>query len=139
MSFFQNRAQQLTDAGLLVMRLGLGAMFVYHGLPKIAGGPKDWEKIGRAMEHLGVDFGHVFWGFAASAAEFFGGMALMLGLACRPAAFAMACTMAVAATMHLKTGDGLAGAAHAIEAGVAFLGLTFTGAGRFSLDRRLRG
>ena len=65
--------------------------------------------------------------------------ALVLGLACRPAAFAMACTMVVAATMHLKTGDGLSGAAHAIESGVALLGLTFTGAGRFSLDRRLRG
>ena len=38
MSFFSNREQQLRDTGLLVMRLGLGAMFVYHGLPKIAGG-----------------------------------------------------------------------------------------------------
>jgi putative oxidoreductase len=138
LSFFSNREQQLRDTGLLVMRLGLGAMFVYHGLPKIAGGPKEWEKLGRAMEHVGVDFGHVFWGFAASGAEFFGGMALMLGLATRPAAFLMACTMIVAATMHLKSGDGLEGAAHAIEVGVVFLALAFTGGGRFSLDARLR-
>jgi putative oxidoreductase len=43
--------------------------------------------------------------------------------------------MAVAATMHLGRGDGLKGAAHAIELGIVFVGLLVIGAGRYSVDK----
>jgi hypothetical protein len=51
----------------------------------------------------------------------------------------MAATMAVAATMHLRGGDGLPVASHAIEAGIAFLGLLLLGAGAYSFDARRLG
>jgi putative oxidoreductase len=137
MALSQQRQQQLTDIGLLCLRLGMGAMFIVHGAPKMAGGPDKWTSLGSAMQHIGVDVYPEIFGFLASFAEFFGGIALILGLMTRPAAFMMLCTMVVAATMHLRTGDGVSGAAHAIEAGVTFLGLLLLGGGRFSLDRRL--
>lgn len=139
MALSPNRQQQLNDLGLLALRLILGVMFIYHGAPKMAGGPKGWTKLGEAMEHLGIDAYPEIFGFLASFAEFFGGVALVLGLATRPFAFLMFCTMAVASVMHLRTGDGLGGAAHAIESGAGFLALLLAGAGRYSLDRRLRG
>lgn len=40
--------------------------------------------------------------------------------------------------LHLGMGDGLAGASHAMEAGIMFLGLLLIGPGRFALDERLR-
>ena len=42
------------DAGLLVLRVGLGIMFCLHGLPKLAAGPKVWTLLGKEMAHFGV-------------------------------------------------------------------------------------
>ncbi len=33
------------DAGLLILRIGIGIMFLYHGAPKLIGGPEKWEKL----------------------------------------------------------------------------------------------
>lgn len=124
------------DAGLLVMRTGVGLSFFYiHGLPKIMAGPVLWGKLGGAMGNLGVDFAPLFWGFMAASAEFAGGALLVLGLLTRPAAAIMAFTMLVAAVMHLALGQGVEKAAHAWENLFMFAGLILSGAGRYSLDR----
>ena len=31
------------DIGLLFLRIGIGVMFIMHGLPKLIGGPEKWE------------------------------------------------------------------------------------------------
>lgn len=126
------------DMGLLVLRVGLGLMMMFHGWPKMVGGADKWRKLGGAMSSLGVDFAPEFWGFMAAFAELIGGAALVLGLATRPFALMLAFTMFVAARMHLEAGDGLGGASHAIEDGIAFLGILLLGPGRYSLDQRLR-
>lgn len=125
------------DHGLLLMRVGLGAMFVMHGWPKMAGGAKTWAKLGKAMGQLGIDFAPTMWGFAGAVSELGGGILLALGLLFRPACGALAATMAVATAMHLGKGDGLMGASHAIEDGLVFVGLLLIGPGRFALDGRL--
>jgi putative oxidoreductase len=133
----QTRVERM-DQGLLLLRVGLGLMFVVcHGGPKIFGGPTLWAQVGAAMGHLGITAVPVAWGFLASAAEFAGGLCLIAGFLTRPAAALMAMTMGVATLMHLRQGDGLAGASHAIEAGLVFLALLVTGPGRYSLDRVL--
>ena len=38
--------------GFIILRLGIGAMFMWHGYGKITGGPQMWEKIGGAMAGL---------------------------------------------------------------------------------------
>ncbi len=124
------------DFGLLVLRVGTGAMFMFHGWPKLIGGPEMWSGLGGAMANLGVTFAPGFWGFMAGVAEFGGGLCLLLGLAFRPACILLAFTMTVAATHHLASGDGLGRAAHAIEAGVLFLSLIFIGPGKYSIDRK---
>ena len=35
--------------GLLVLRIGIGLMFMVHGAPKLFDGPEKWEKLGMAM------------------------------------------------------------------------------------------
>lgn len=127
------------DLGLLVLRVGLGAMFaLVHGGPKLLGGPELWGRVGSAMGNLGLTIFPAFWGFLAACAEGLGGICLILGLFVRPAAAFMAATMAVATLMHLTQGDGVAVASHAIEDGIVFLSLIFIGAGRFSLEQQLR-
>ncbi|MBI5025786.1 MAG: DoxX family protein [Nitrospirae bacterium] len=125
-----------TDIGLLILRVGIGIMFLYHGAPKLFGGPEKWEKLGMAMKYVGIDFAPVFWGFMAAFSEFFGGICIILGLFFRPACILLTITMAVAAAMHLGKGEGLKVASHAIEDGIVFLSLIFIGPGKYSIDKR---
>jgi putative oxidoreductase len=117
--------------GLLILRLGLGGMFVYHGLPTLLGGPARWESLGRALRAVGIDFAPTFFGFMAGMAEAGGGLCLALGIAFRPALAMLASTMVVAAAFHLDRGDGFGKASHAIEAAIVFGSLLLIGPGRY--------
>lgn len=126
------------DTGLLVLRIGIGLMFlVIHGGPKLLGGVPQWAKLGSVMGYLGIHFAPAFWGFMGMFAEFFGALLLLLGLFFRPACFLLLINMFVAAYQHLAKGDGLVVASHAIEDGILFLGFILIGPGRFSLDELL--
>jgi len=124
------------EPGLLIMRVGLGIMFIVHGWPKLIGGPELWTGLGGAMANLGITFAPAFWGLMAGVAEFGGGICLILGLAFRPACILLAFTMGVAATHHLANGDGIGRASHAIEACVVFASLILIGPGKYSVDRK---
>lgn len=124
------------DFGLLVLRVGVGAMFILHGWPKISGGPGGWAEIGGAMGYLGIHVWPTVWGAAAAVAEFVGGILLVLGLFTRVAALLLLCTMIVAVAFHLGRGDGIGGASHAIELACVFFGLLLLGPGRHSVDGR---
>jgi putative oxidoreductase len=123
------------DLGLLAMRIGLGASFMAHGYPKLAGGPAVWEKVGGAMGLLAVPGPPAFWGFAAALSEFGGAILVVLGFFFRPAVLLLAITMTVALHMHLHRGDPFRTYSHALELAVVLLGLLFIGPGRLSIDR----
>jgi len=72
------------DFGLLILRIGLGIMFIYHGYPKLMGGPVRWERLGSAMGAVGIRFVPVFWGFLSAVTETFGGLLVIAGLFFRP-------------------------------------------------------
>ena len=120
-------------------------MFVLHGEGKMFGGPEKWLNLGGAMEDLGINFAFTFWGFMAAFAEFGGGILLILGLLFRPACFLMFSTMFVAASVHwfdaAEAGETLKGkimeGSHAVELGMVFLALLFTGPGKYSVDSKL--
>ncbi len=124
---------------LALLRIGIGAMFIFHGLPKLFGGPALWAQLGQAMNHVGIGFAPTFWGLAAALAEALGGFALILGLGTRLASAALLFTMIIASLLHLANGEGFNGASHAIEDGIVFLALLICGAGRHSIDQRLTG
>ncbi len=126
------------DFGLLFLRIGIGGMFIFHGAPKMFGGPERWERIGASMASVGIEFVPVFWGFMASFSEFIGGIGIILGLFFRPVCILLTITMTIAASGHLSRGEGLRGASHAIEDGIVFLSLIFIGPGKYSLDEWLK-
>ena len=130
-----NAKAVVRDIGLLILRAGLGLMFVtQHGWDKISH-PAEWAKYGAAMGNLGVHFAPQFWGFMAAFSEFAGGICLVLGLLTRPMAGLIAFTMTVAMVMHLHGGDGFAKAQIPLQYGIVALVLLLTGPGRVSLDR----
>ncbi|WP_028298442.1 DoxX family protein [Olivibacter sitiensis] len=120
--------------GLLVLRIGIGIMFIMHGLPKLIGGPEMWEKVGGAMSNFGIYFFHKGWGLIAAISETFGGFLMIVGLLFRPAMLLMAFTMFVATLVHLP--QGLMAASQPIELGLVFLGLLFIGPGKYSVDKK---
>src|SRR3972149_8165914 len=129
----QTKSENWRDIGLLILRLGVGAMCMVHGVPKIIAGPELWAKVGGAMGNFCIHFWPTFWGFMAALSESGGGLLMILGLFFRPAMAFMFITMTVAATHHLASGDGIQKASHAIEAGSLFLSLIFIGSGKYTL------
>jgi len=127
------------DAGLLFLRLGFGAMFLYHGLPQLLGGPEKWAQLGGAMAWLGLTAAPAFWGFMSGFSEAVGAVCLILGLGLRQASALMAFTMLMAAHWHFVKGTGMAGAAHAIESCIVFISFIIAGPGRHRLKLAMPG
>ncbi|HNP37664.1 MAG TPA: DoxX family protein [Woeseiaceae bacterium] len=125
----------------LALRLSAGVIFVAHGAQKLFGsfGGYGLEGTGQWMASVGLEPGYLM-ALAAGSAEFFGGLALLVGLLTRPAALVLAITMLVAIiAVHLP--NGLFMSNNGYEYGLALLGMSvallFNGGGKFSLDRRL--
>ena len=134
-----------TDNNLLglALRIPTGVIFVAHGAQKLFGsfGGYGLEGTGQWMASIGLEPGY-WMALAAGSAELFGGIALLLGLLTRPAAFVLAITMLVAIiTVHLP--NGLFMSNNGYEFGLALLtivaALMLNGGGKLSLDRTLSG
>lgn len=129
------REALLRDAGLLLLRLGIGLLMAFsHGLGKVqkflAGGPYQWA------DPIGLGPGVSL--FLAGGAEFFCALAIAVGLATRLAALPLAFTMAVAAfVVHAQ--DPFAKKEFALLFLIPTLALVLTGPGRFSLDALIAG
>jgi putative oxidoreductase len=78
-----------------ILRLALGTVFFAHGAQKMLGwwGGYGFSGTMNGFEHTGIP---AVFAFLAIAAEFFGGIGLILGLLGRVAAFGIACVMLVA-------------------------------------------
>ena len=120
--------------GLFVLRVGIGLIFIMHGYPKIVAGTQMWAGLGANMNFFGITYAPAAWGFASACSEFFGGIALILGLGTRIASFFMACNMTVALSFHFSKGDPFAIYSHPLSLLVVFVALMLTGGGTFSCD-----
>lgn len=121
------------------LRVPIGLIFFVHGAQKLFGwfDGKGLADTAQWMSELLGGDGWV-WAVLAGGAEFAGGIALMLGLVVRPAAFALAIVMMVAIrSVHWEHGllvqDG--GFALSLSLLAATAALLFGGAGAWSLDR----
>ena len=120
---------------LMFMRIGIGILTIGHGVPKIMGGIQHWRELGTTfMFPLGIHFLPVTWGFLGAATEFFGGIALVLGLATRIASFCLIIMMLIAFLWHFKKGDSFNLYSFPLTLIVIYLGYLIIGSGKFSLD-----
>lgn len=133
---YLSKLNNYRNTGLLIMRVGLGAMMIYHGYPKLLSGPDGWAGLGASTKYIGITFWPVVWGFLAAVVETLGGFLVIIGLTFRPVCMLMVVNLIVAAAMHFGKGDGLEGAAHAVELAVVFVGLIFVGPGKYSVDKK---
>ena len=125
------------DGGVLLLRVGIGILFLVHGVPKLLAGAVLWEKLGGAMGLLGIHFAPTFWGFMASFSEAVGGLCLVLGLFVRPAAALMAFTMLVATVLLVHNKADFAAISNPAHMIVVFLALLVSGGGKYGLGGRI--
>ncbi len=133
MSLFSSTSNRQVNAGLLLLRLVVGAIFVMHGGQKLF--VFGFDGVAGAFGQMGIPMANILGPFVAFV-EFFGGLALVFGLLNRLAALGIASTMVVAILqVHIKNGFF---APTGIEFPLSLLGstlmLAITGAGKFSLD-----
>jgi len=134
---FNRLMKSYQDAGLLLFRLGIGGMFMWHGFPKILGGVEKWAALGKTMATFGITFAPAFWGFMSGFAEFVGGLLIVLGLFYRFASLLLVFNLGVAFVSQMIDGKGLMKASQSLEDGFSFLAAAFVGPGKYSLDEYL--
>lgn len=132
------------DYALAIARLLLGVVFLAHGSQKMLGwfgGNGFSATMGFFTHQMGIP---APFAFLAIAAEFFGGLGLILGLLGRIAAFGIMCNMLVAVTtVHwhfglfanwsgTQKGEGIE--YHLLAIALALM-IQFKGSGALSIDR----
>ena len=125
------------DLGLLIMRVGIGLLFMNYGWGKLMAGSEQWIWLGSQMAHLGITWAPWWWGLKAAASEAIGGVLLVLGFCTRIGAFLIAAVMSVAVVMHLSIGDGFKVFSFPLSLLFVMLGLICAGGGRYSFDHML--
>lgn len=132
-----------SDAGLaaLVLRIPVGIILAAHGAQKLFGwfGGYGLEGTGQWMASIGLEPGYLM-ALLAGSAEFFGGIALIIGALTRPAALVSAFTMVVAIfSVHIQNGLFMSnnGYEFALALLAASAALTIQGAGSYSVDNAL--
>ena len=122
----------------LVLRVPVGIVLAAHGAQKLFGwfGGYGLEGTGQWMASIGLEPGYLM-ALLAGSAEFFGGLALVLGLLTRPAAAISALTMLVAIfSTHISHGLFLTnnGYEYALVLLAATAALTIQGGGALAAD-----
>ena len=122
----------------LILRAPIGLILAAHGAQKLFAwfGGYGLDGTGQWMESIGLTPGYLM-AVLAGSAEFFGGLALLLGLFTRPAAVVVAFAMLVA-IFSVHIGNGLFLANNGYEYGltlfVVLVAIAVKGGGRFSID-----
>ncbi|GAA0682567.1 DoxX family protein [Marinobacterium maritimum] len=125
----------------LALRVPAGIIFMAHGGQKLFGafGGYGLEGTGQWMASIGLEPGFLM-ALLAGSAEFFGGLAILIGLLVRPAAAALAFAMLVA-IFAVHIGNGLFMSNNGYEFGLALLAISasllISGGGALSVDRVL--
>ncbi|MEI8130271.1 MAG: DoxX family protein [bacterium] len=121
----QNSALFTTDTGMLVLRIGLGIVFIVSG----------WMKVSNMHSTVGffasIGF-NAFWAYLASAVEFLGGIAVLLGVFTRIAAALLVVVMIVA--VYVVHGQPTM-IMTPLSVGFSALALMFAGAGKYALRK----
>lgn len=117
------------DAGLLLLRLGLAAIFIIHGWAKI----QNIEGVSGFFSTLGLG---VFWVYLVAYVEFLGGLAMLIGSFARLAGLLLAIDMFFAIYL-VKWPSGFVGG-YEFELLILLTALTvyLAGPGKYSLSKK---
>lgn len=122
----------------LLLRLGLGVIFIFHGGQKLFGlfGGGGLDGLAGFFGKIGIEPAYPM-AVLVAATELLGGVALFVGVAVRPAAIAIAAIMVGAiVTVHGKNGFAITNSGYEYNVALIVMcaSLLFSGGGRWSFD-----
>ncbi len=93
LSFCRSK-EQCVDVALLILRVAVGVIFILHGYGKLFGNAPGMTAFTGMVAHIGFPAPTLF-AYAAAFAEFFGGIAVLLGIFTDVAAILISIVMLV--------------------------------------------
>ncbi len=130
MILFRSASPRQISVGLAVLRVAVAAVFINHGRQKLF--VYGFAGVTGAFTQMGVPFPGIMGPFIGLL-EFFGGIALLLGLLTRLLAVGFVCDM-LGAIVLVQLKRGFSGYELEFMLLGSSLALALTGAGRFSVD-----
>ncbi len=123
------------EAGLLLMRVALGVLFVVLTAPVLLSGPSRWGSFGSGIRSVGLASNYQFWGFLGALAGCVGAVLMIFGLFFRPGVLLVLAITLVHTVGAFDGGGTVRGNLAAIELCAMLVGLLFVGPGKYSVDK----
>jgi putative oxidoreductase len=122
------------EAGLLLIRVSLGLLFILYAAPVLIDGPKAWGHFGAGAEHFGLHSHFQIWGFLGSLLGCLGGVLMIFGLFFRIGVL-LVLVLAVGHAIAVYHGTGFRVALPSIEMCFMLASVLFVGPGQYSVDK----
>ncbi len=120
------------EAGLLLLRFGLGCLFIYLSAPVVLGGAARWVRFAVPLRHFGIHAHLDWWGLTAALLQTIGGVLMLLGLLFRIGVIFNLLWLIVVTLAIWR--PGLA-SYNSLEMCVILASLLLIGPGKFSFDK----
>jgi putative oxidoreductase len=122
------------EAGLLLVRISIGLLFILYTAPALIGGPKAWAHFGAGAGQFGLHSHLQLWGFLGSLLGCLGGALMIFGLFFRIGVL-LVLVLAIGHALAVYEGTGFRFALPSIEMCFVLAGLLFIGPGKYSVDK----
>ena len=123
-----------SDAGLLLVRVSLGILFILYTVPALMGGPTAWTHFGAGARNWGLHSHFQLWGFLGALLGCVGGVLMIVGLFFRMGVLVLL-LLAIGHAIGVKHGSGFRTALPSIEMCFVLAGILFVGPGKYSVDK----
>jgi putative oxidoreductase len=122
------------EAGLLLIRISIGLLFILYTAPALIGGPKAWGHFGTGASHFGLHSHLQVWGFLGALLGCLGGILMIFGLFFRIGVL-LVLVLAIGHAIAVYEGTGFRAALPSIEMCFVLAGVLFIGPGKYSVDK----
>ncbi len=122
------------EAGLLLIRVSVGLLFILYAAPTLIAGPKAWAHFGVGAGHFGLHSHFQIWGFVGSLLGCLGGVLMIFGLFFRIGVL-LVLLLAIGHAIAVFKGTGFRVALPSIEMCFVLAGILFIGPGKYSVDK----
>ena len=120
------------DVGLLIMRLGIAAVLLWHSVPKLIAGAPAWKSLGTTLAFINVGLPASFLGLLSLSLETVCSISLIVGYFFRLSSTVLFILLLLYSINYFNVAYKTL-MMWSLALTSVFLGLVFTGPGRYSL------